>query len=113
MSSLTDILTATKNIVTALNNASQTYSGVNGTICRYDLTSSTLVKTGEGRVAYISVIVAGTTVGKAYDSVTTGTTANALCAIPNTIGVFQVNMPFLTGSVVTPGTGQTVTVNYS
>lgn len=113
MSSLTDILTATKNIVTALNNASQTYSAVNGTICRLDLTASTLVKTGEGRVAYISVTVAGTTVGKAYDSITTGTTSNALCAIPNTIGVFQVNLPFVTGLVVTPGTGQTVTVSYS
>lgn len=113
MSSLTDILTATKNIVTAINNASQTYSSVNGTQTRLDLTAATLIKSGEGRIAYISVIVAGSAVGKAYDSTNTAGTSNALCAIPNTIGVFQVNIPFTTGLVVTPGTGQTVSVSYS
>jgi len=113
MSSLTDILTATKNIVTALNNASQTYSNVNGMQTRLDITAATLVKSGEGRVAYISVTVAGTTVGHAYDSTSTGATSSTICVIPNTIGVFQVNMPFTTGLIVTPGTGQTVSVSYS
>jgi hypothetical protein len=113
MSSLTDILTATKNIVTAINSAAQTYANVNGIQTRLDLTSATLVKSGEGRVSYISVTVAGTTVGKAYDATSTSGTSNAICAIPNTIGVYQVNIPFTTGLVVTPGTGQTVTVSYS
>ena len=48
MSSLSDILTAAKNIVTALNQLGQTYLSVEGAQQLADITTATLVMTGQG-----------------------------------------------------------------
>jgi hypothetical protein len=85
-----------------------------------NITSGTVVKGGSGvispgRLAKISVIVAGSAAGAAYDTNTTGSvaTANEIAIIPNTVGIYQLDWPFFTGLVIVPGTGQTVAVSYS
>lgn len=115
MATLDDVLTTQKNGVVGLNNINQTYAYLGGTITSSTVTSQTLTVTGSGRLVSISVIVAGTTNGTVNNAQSTGgvTAANALCAIPNTIGVYQCGCAFTAGLVVTPGTGQSVNVTYS
>ena len=54
--SLSDILTAIKNLVTATNTESQTEINLNGAQPFYNLTSATMVKNAAGRIVDISVI---------------------------------------------------------
>lgn len=113
MASLSDILTATKNIVTALNQLGQTYLQVQGTKIATDITTATLVQAGQGRLARVSVVVAGSAAGAVYDASSASLTTGQVWVIPNTIGVTEVNIPINNGIVVAPGTGQTVVVSYS
>jgi hypothetical protein len=119
MADLSDILTTLKNGVIGVNNLSQTLSGIdghfNGTAVSAALTAPTLVYAGTGVVSSISITVAGTVTGTVNNAATTGAAAasNALCAIPNTVAVFHVNMPFTSGLVISPGTGQSVVVSYT
>ena len=110
--SLTDILTATKNIVTALNGAAQQTLLIAGNQVATGVTTAALVATGQGRVATVSVIVAGVA-GKLYDASLATATTHPLAVMPATVGVFVVNLPFNNGLVVAPGAGQTVTVSFS
>lgn len=110
--SLSDLLTATKNIVSALNGSAQTYLFVNGTSSKNVITSSTLVKTGAGRIASVSVIVGGAA-GAIYDAAASGATTNQIGVISTTVGIYVWNIPFSNGLVVAPGAGQTVSVSYS
>lgn len=113
MSSLSDILTAVKNIPSAINALAQTYISVQGSQNFADISSATVVKATAGRVATVVVTTAGSATGKIYDqNIVTGTT-RILYVIPMTVGVFFVNMPTAYGIVVAPGTGQVVTVSYS
>ena len=111
--SISDILTAFKNLVSALNNASQTYMAVQGLINAPGLTAATVVKPSTGRIASVSVIVAGAAVGHIYDANVTSATGKPLYVIPQTVGVVFVNMPASFGILVVPGSGQTVSVSYS
>ena len=79
-----------------------------------NLTAATVVQGGIGRIAKVSVIVAGSAVGTVNDVLTTAAAAvgNQLAVIPNTIGVYDVDMPCGLGIVIVPGTGQTVAVSY-
>lgn len=79
------------------------------------VTAATVVKSSSGRLARISVIVAGTAAGSANDTATTATAAaaNQIFVIPNTVGIFELDWPCLAGIVVTPGTGQTVAVSFT
>jgi hypothetical protein len=71
------------------------------------------VKATPGRVAKVSVIVAGSTVGTINDALIGAAAApNEVYAIPNTVGVYDVDWPCLTAISVTPGTGQTVALSY-
>lgn len=110
--SLGDALTTLKNIVSAINNAAQTYLTVQGKINSAAITASTSVSQTSGRVAVVSVTVAGSATGSIYDSATTATTRQ-IYSIPNTVGVYVINIPVSYGILVVPGTGQTVTVSYS
>jgi hypothetical protein len=80
-----------------------------------NLTTSTVVKASAGRVARVSVIVAGSTTGTINDVATTGgaATANEIAVIANTVGVYEIDMPCATGIVFVPGTGMTAVVSYS
>jgi hypothetical protein len=113
MSSLSDILTAAKNIAVAINNAAQVYLKVQGTSRSAPLTTTTLVSSGQGRLASVSVIVAGSTDGIIYDSSAVGTLTNAIAVIDNVLGVTVINMPYNSGLVVFAGAGMTLAVSYS
>ena len=113
MSSLTDILTAVKNIVTALNSGVQGYLNVNAAASKCNLSAATVVKSTSGRLATVSILSGGSAVGYIYDSNSTSNTSLPLYAIPTTVGLAFVNLPFTNGLLVAPGTGQTVTVGYS
>jgi len=111
--SLSDILTAVKNVVTALNNASQTYLNVNGIQSQSNITASTVVKSGAGRIATVSIISGGSANGAIYDSSSAGDTTNQIFTIPNTPGVIFVNLPVSLGILVVPGASQIVSVGFS
>lgn len=113
MASLSDILTSSKNVVTAINGLAQLYLNIQGSRNSGSLTSATLVNTGDGRIAQVVVTTAGSAVGYVYDTNSASSTSNPVYAIPNTTGVYVVNMPLSKGLVVAPGTGQTVIVSYS
>jgi hypothetical protein len=113
MASLSDILTTTKNIVTALNQLGQTYLDVEGTSSYTNITTATLVKSGQGRIARLIVVVAGSGTGAVYDAASETATNDQLLTIPTTLGIGEVNIPVNNGIVVAPGTGQTVAIVYS
>jgi hypothetical protein len=113
MSSLSDILTAAKNIAVAINNAAQIYLRVQGAQRSATITATTLVVSGQGRLASVSVIVGGSTDATIYDSNLTTSLTNALAVVDNALGVAVINMPYNNGLVVVPGTGMTLVVSYS
>lgn len=113
MSSISDILTAAKNIVTALNGLGQTYLSVVGSQVTGAISAKTLVKSGGGRVARVSVTSSGSSDGFIYDAASVNATSVMIASIPNTVGVTEINLPVNSGIVVAPGTGQTVVVSYS
>lgn len=122
MASLSDILTTVKNAVTSINQIGQTYLKINGTTRSVTMTTTTLVASGQGRLASVSVIAAsggggggGGSGGEGmiYDSNNSASSTNALAVIPTTLGVYVINMPYNNGLVVVPGTGMTVVVSYS
>lgn len=111
--SLSDILTAIKNLVIAISTLTQDYMNVQGLLNAPNISTPTVVKASSGRLAVVSVISAGTTLGYAYDSSSTTARSKTLSIIPNELGNFPVNMPASFGLLVVPGTGQVVTVSYS
>lgn len=112
--SLDDILTTQKNGVIALNNIQQSLAAEVATVTTAVATSSTFVVAGKGRLLRFSVTVAGTTVGFIYNSSTPtgGASSNALVACPNTIGVYEANVVFDAGLVISPGTSQSISITY-
>jgi hypothetical protein len=111
--SVSDILTTLKNLVTGLANLTQNYLNVQGVLNFAGLTAPTVVKATGGRVARISVIVAGSATGLVYDGATLTATSKPLWVIPTTVDVFEVNIPTSFGLLVVPGSGQTVSGSYS
>jgi hypothetical protein len=113
MASLSDILTTAKNLVTSVNQLGRTYLSVNGIARSATLTATTLVTTGQGRIASVSVSVAGSSACTIYDSNNASSLTSRLAAVTNAIGVTVINMPYDNGLVVVPGTGMTVVISYS
>jgi hypothetical protein len=113
--SLADILTTQKNGVVAINGLAQATNRSLGTQTSITITVATVIYVGKGYLVNFSVVVAGATAGTISDtgSVSTVAAANALCVIPNTVGIVKLGQIFSTGLVVTPGTGQSVNVTYS
>jgi hypothetical protein len=91
--------------------AQEGYSG--GRQSSLNITTATVVKAAPGRVATVSVIVAGA-VGTLNDTTTTGAVAaaNEIMVIPATIGVYRLDWPVINGIVVVPGAAQVVSVSY-
>jgi hypothetical protein len=112
--STSDVLSAIKNIVTALATAAQNYLNVQGVINAAAITAPTVVKAVAGRVCSVSVIVGGA-VGTIYDGATLTATTKPIYIIPDTVGTepYVVNFPCSFGILVVPGSGQTVSVSYS
>src|SRR5579872_7013226 len=90
--SLTDLLTAVKNLVVAVNGLTQAYNNVNGVSTAEGYTTPVVIKASPGRICSVSVLVAGTTPGMIYDSASPIQTM-PLFEIPNQKGVFFVNFP--------------------
>lgn len=111
--SLDDILTTQRNGVINLASLSQTLLQINGNQSASAITAATLLKSGNGRIASVSVVVAGSSTGFIYDANSASSTSGAIYEIPKTAGVYVVNFPFSNGLVVAPGTGQTVAVSFS
>lgn len=93
---------------------------VGGRSTSLNVTAKTVIKTGAGRIAKISVITAPTAgVVAAYDAATTaaGVTATALYSVPfgsaSTVVPVNLDMAFSSGLVVDPGTGGVVVVSYT
>lgn len=86
-----------------------------GTTSVLNITAATVVKSVGGRVAKVSVLVAGSGVGAIHNCATTDAvaTANKLAVVTDTVGVYDIDMPCSTGITVVPGTGQTLAVSYS
>ena len=114
--SLSDLLTAVKNLVLALNGAAQAFKNVNGVSTKEGITTPTVVKTSPGRVASVSIIVAGSSSGMIYDSASL-VQSSPLWPIPEAAKTsgepYEVNLPTDSGILVVPGSGQSVTVNWS
>lgn len=112
MASLSDILATAQNIAQAINGVASSYIAVQGSKNTANISAATLVKSGQGRIASVSVLVAGA-VGKIYDANAVTATTNPVYVIPATVGVFVVNFPLSFGLVVAPGAAQVVSVSYS
>jgi hypothetical protein len=114
MASLDDILTTQKNGVVAINQIAENAFGVQGRKTALEITSATLIHTGEAWVARLSVINAGA-VGAVYDAntVATAIAGRQLCVIPATVGIHEIFMPVTRGIVVIPGAGQKVSVSFT
>lgn len=116
MASLDDILTTQKNGVIAINEYTSALAKFAGTNNTKEIAAATTqqVKVGKGWLANVSVIVAGSSVGTMYDSSNTNALTNLrIYIIPNTVGVFQIQVPFADGLVITTGTGQIASVTYT
>lgn len=86
--------------------------GVNATL---NITAATVVKSGPGRLMRVSVITAGSAVGKAYDTNATGSVdaSNQIGTIPNTVGTYVFNWPCFDGITIVPGTSQVLAVSFA
>ena len=113
--SLTDILSTQKNGVIALANLAQTTLRGLGTQTSATITTTTLIYPQAGYFVNFAVIAAGSTAGTIYNSSTTSGIAasNALCVVPNSVGITKTGQVFNVGLVVVPGTGQSINVTYS
>lgn len=114
MASLDDLLTATKNIVTALNGVNQTFSKFLGNQTSSLITTDTLVISGSGRLVSFWITDAGSADGAIYNSTNVANPAasSQIATIPQTVGYQAVGINFTSGLVVQVGTGQELTVTY-
>jgi hypothetical protein len=115
MASLDDVITVQKNAVIGVNGLNQTIRRSQGSNTSLTVTAQTVAVVGKGYLVSFSVTVAGTTNGSISNAQTAAlaTAANALCATPNTVGVYPCGQVFTDGLIITPGTGQSVNVTYS
>lgn len=113
MASLTDILTASQNLVRAISALGTTFMQLQGDKAANGISSTTQVSTGQGRLARVSVIAAGSATGMAYDASSTADTSSPIMVIPGNVGIIDVNIPTNNGIVIAPGSGQVITVSYS
>lgn len=112
--STSDVLTALKNLVIAVNNLAQNYLNVNGALNAANLSATTVVKGSAGRIASISVTTAGAAFGYLYDGATATSLTKPIYIIPEAVGLYVVNLPVSFGILYVPGPGgMHATVSYS
>lgn len=73
-----------------------------------------VIKATPGRVVRVNVTTAGSAAGSLNDAATTGAAGatNLIFSIPNTVGTYYLDWPAASGIVVTPGTGQIMSISY-
>lgn len=114
MASLDDLLTASKNIVTAINGVSVAIQRSLGSATSTTVDANTLVITGKGRLVSFTVVDGGSADGAIYNTSTVGggTAANQLVTVSQTAGVYAAGHAFNAGLVISPGTSQRINVTY-
>jgi hypothetical protein len=113
MATLDDILTTQKNGVLGVNSIATSNYFLAGKASAPALSTTSLVRSGAGWVAKVSVTTAGSTSAIIYDSNATTILTTPIAVIANTVGVVTINLPVTNGIVFVPGTGMTATVSYS
>jgi len=108
MATLDDILSAAKNVVSAINTLGQTYGAIQGNKQKAALSATTTVSMSPGRLVNVIVTTAGSTTGTINDG-----GKGVVFVVPTAVGVYPVNIPINYGIVFTPGTSQVVTISYS
>jgi hypothetical protein len=111
--SLSDILTAIKNLVQSVGTLTQAYQTIEGITNTAAITAPQVLKASGGWVARVSVTVAGSAPGTIYDGATLMATTRPIAVIENALGVQVIKLPAAYGINVTPGTGMQVTVSWS
>lgn len=114
MANLDDILTTQKNGVFAVNQVAENTYGVQGRKTALEISSATVIHTGQAWIARVSVLVGGAA-GTIYDAntIATATTGQRVAIIPTTVGIHEIFMPVTRGIVVVPGAGQIVSVSFT
>jgi len=112
MASLDDILSTQKNGVIGINSYVTAINTHAGFYNSKEVSTASVIKSSSGWLATVSVIVAGSTQGYLYDA-TSAASGSRIYAIPNTLGVYQIQVPFATGLYFSPGTGSIIAVGYS
>lgn len=112
--SLSDILTAIKNLVIAYNAGSDALNSAVPHFTSGQMAANTLVQTGFVRVTGISVTTAGAA-GTLNDAATIALSGagNVVAVVPAAAGFLAVNMVFQHGLVYKPGAAQVATLFYS
>lgn len=112
--SLSDLLSAMQNGVTAMNAFVTAVTRDAPALTSGQLAADKLVQIGFVRVLGVS-IVAGGAAGGLYDaaSVTAAISTTQVYVTGTTPGFYPVNMVFVNGLVYKPGAGQTVTIFYA
>lgn len=113
--SITTLVAVLQNLVTALNNETQTYLNVQGTANFSSINLPTVIKPSAGRIASISVTTAGTGTGIIYDGATLTAKTKPMYMIPAAVSTepYVVNLPLSFGLLIVPGAGQTLAGSYS
>lgn len=79
----------------------------------YNVSASTVIKAGPGRLVRVSVITAGAA-GTVNDCSTIAAAAigNQIGVVPATVGIYYFDWPCLNGIVYVPGAAQVVAISY-
>ncbi len=115
--SLDDIITTAQQIVQAITGLSETWRKIAGTITSLtvDDTVEILVVVGTGRLVNVSVVDGGSGDGLIFNSstITSLPSIDQLAIIPQTVGVYPLNVLYTNGLVIQAGTGQLLNITYS
>lgn len=98
----------------------EVYSLAGGKTVAFNKTADAAIKLTAGRVCRVSVLVAGSAPGAIHDvtgadaaaAIAAAAAANQLAVIPNTVGIYDLDLPCASGIVYKVGTGQTVAISY-
>jgi hypothetical protein len=121
MANIDDVVTVQKNGVIALNaltaaleNFRAIYQSFVGTQTFLGANEDALVYVGPGRL--VNVVVTAAAAGGTIhdvDNVADANAGNVIFPIPSTIGITQVNIPFVNGLVIKPAATSMVNLTYS
>jgi hypothetical protein len=102
------------SVVLGISDANRVAITSGSTSRALNISATTVVKAGAGRIDNVAVTVAGSGAGSIHDCLTTAqiSAANTVAVIPAVVGVISVDFPILAGLTVVPGTGQTVAVSF-
>lgn len=114
MAVLDDILTAAKNIVTAINGLGITYNKIEGNETSAEVSTAKQLFTGQGRLVRVSVTTAGSSDAAIYDTaIVSSITGKSVGYVHKDANVVEFGVPIRNGLVVVPGNSQKLVVVYS